>query len=263
VANESHPFSLAGRIALVTAGSRGIGAAIARALGRAGAVVAVNYHRSAADASNVVADVIASGPEAIALQADITNVESVAAMVDGAVAAFGGIDLLVHNAFGSTTDITWRPALESAQTVEAIRNRTATQLGGALHCCRLVVPHMRNRSGGSITFISASGSRNTGVPGGGEVLVAKAALDAVVRTLAVELGPDGIRVNTVAPGMVPTDANAGVHQHALIKDAESRTPLGQVSTPEDVADVVVAFASDATRQVTGAYLPTDGGRVML
>lgn len=252
---------LENRVALVTGASRGIGAAIARTLGRHGAAVAVNYLRSSGRAADVVADIEASGSQAVAVQGDVSDAAS-AERVVRAAQRLGEIDILVCNAFGSTSDIRRRPAVESWESVAAIQRRAGVQLSSTLNCCHLVVPGMRRHGGGSIILIGSSGSR-TGSPRGlGEITVAKSAQDALGRVLAGELGPDGIRVNTVAPGLVPTDANAGEYQAAMISAAEAATPLGRISRPDDVADVVAMLAGDMSRQITGACLNVDGGRNM-
>lgn len=118
---------------------------------------------------------------------------------------------------------------------------------------------MRTRGGSSIVLIGAAGTRSGGAPGLADIAIAKAAQDALGLALARELGPDGIRVNTVAPGLVPTDANAGEHQQQWIDAAAAATPLRRVSRPEDVAAML---AGDGARQVTGAYLAVDGGRTL-
>lgn len=175
----------------------------------------------------------------------------------------GEIDVLVCNAFGPTAGIPRRPVTESWESVTAVERRVAVQLACTLNCVHLVVPGMRANGGGSIVLIGASGSRRGGVPGMAEIAVAKAAQDTVGVILARELGPDGIRVNTVAPGLVPTDANAGEHQPAMIAGAEATTPLRRVSQPQDIADVVAFVAGDASRQVTGEYFSVDGGRSLM
>lgn len=257
---------LAGRVALVTGGSRGIGAGIARALGQQGASVAVNYHRSADAAASVVADIEAAGARAVAVQGDAADADQVAAMIRTASQALGDIDVLVCNTVGDTDNAVER--FMSGKTmamdcVEEILHRTATQLAATLYPCRAVLPGMRRRGGGSIVLIGAAGSRG-GRPEKGiaEIAVAKAAQEAMARSLATELGPDHIRVNTVAPGMIPTDANAGPWQQTMITELAKTTPLGQVGTVADVGDVVVAFAADLTRHVTGAFVGVDGGRAM-
>lgn len=258
--------TLAGRVALVIGGSRGIGAGIAVALAEHGADVAVNYQRSPDAAKQVVAAVEAAGARGVALGADASVESEVAALVEQAAEALGDVDILVCNAAGQTDGAVERyrsGRTDAVQSAREVLDRTATQLAASLLPAREVLPGMRRKGGGSIVFVGATASRGRPLRGTGEITVAKAAQDALARVLAVELGPNGVRVNTVAPGMVPTDANAGPHQEAMIKEFEKTTPLGRVGAVEDVANVVVHLASDLSRHVTGAYIGVDGGNVML
>ncbi len=264
----SHDTSrlLAGRVALVTGASRGNGAAIARALGRHGAAVGVNYLNNAEAAEKVVADIEAAGSRAVAVAGDATGAEGVAKVVARVAAEFGDVDLLVPTVFGPTVDVVER--FRQGLTLilnngDDIQRRVATQLSAVLHATREVVPGMRRKGGGSIVLISATQSRGRPTRGTAEAAVAKAALDTLAKAMAGELGEYGIRVNTVAPGMVPTDSNAGPHQAALIEQMTQTTPLGRVATVEDVADAVVVLSSPLTAHVTGAYVGVDGGRGML
>jgi 3-oxoacyl-[acyl-carrier protein] reductase len=253
------PGLLAGKVALVTGASRGIGAAIARTLGGHGAAVAVNYVHSTERAAQVVADIEAAGARAVPVQGDVSDTAAAERVIREAQ-RLGEIDVLVCNAFGPTTGIRRQPTIGSWESIAAIQQRVAVQLACTLNCIHLLVPGMRARGGGSIILIGSSGSRSGGAPGLAEIAVAKSAQDTAGLTLARELGPDGIRVNTVAPGLVPTDANAGEHQASWIAAAEAATPLRRISQPEDVAHAVALLASDTTRQITGAYLSIDGGR---
>jgi 3-oxoacyl-[acyl-carrier protein] reductase len=195
---------LTGEAALVTGASRGIGAAIATAFGRNGAAVAVNYRHNAAAAEAVVADVTSAGGQAIAVVGDASDDDQVAAMVDTVRARFGDITVLACNAVGDTKGMAERTEL--IDDGRAIRDLVDLQLASTLAACRHVVPGMRHQGHGSIVLIGAAPSRQSGVrPGTARIGVVKAAQDAVARHLAAELGPDGIRVNVVAPGMVPTD----------------------------------------------------------
>jgi 3-oxoacyl-[acyl-carrier protein] reductase len=261
------PALLAGRVALVVGGSRGIGAATARALGAHGACVGVNYHRNPEAAAKVVAEIEASGSRAVSVPGDGSNPEDVAAMVSTVTAALGDISILVCNTVGFV-EANPIERLRAGSTLaidnaDSIKDRSAIQLATTLYPVREVVPGMRRVGSGSIIFVGATASRGRPVRGVAEISVAKAAQDALARALANELGVDGIRVNTVAPGMVPTDANAGPHQETMIAEVGKMTPLGRVASTEDVADVIVALASDLTRHLTGAYLGVDGGRAMM
>lgn len=255
---------LEGRVALVSGASRGIGAAIARAFGRHGAAVAVNYRSNDSAAETVVNDIEKSGARGLAVAADAGDEDQVAAMVEQVTEELGDIDTLVCNAAGGTEEIVERYLAGGSllDGAKIIRERVITQLDSTIYTCRHVVPGMRRRGGGSIVLIGATGTRRSPARGIAETIVAKAAQDAVGRLLAAELGPDDIRVNTVAPGVVPTDANAGEHQQAMIEAASAQSPLGRVTHAENVADAAVALSAGLTRNTTGAYLPVDGGATM-
>ena len=237
------------------------------ALGRQGAAVAVNYRNRAAEAEAVAADIVAGGSRALAIGGDVSEPGEAEQVAKTATAAFGDIDVLVCSAFGSTDGMIerHRPGSSTldAAAIEAVLGRAHVQLAATLYACRAVVPGMRRRGGGSIVLIGAAGSRGGQNAGPAEIVAAKAAQDALARVLAEELGPDRIRVNVIAPGMVPTDANAGQRQEFIMAALGKMTPLGRVAGVDDVADAVLAFATDLTRHVTGAYVPVDGGRILL
>lgn len=251
---------LAGRVALVTGGSRGIGAAAARALGAHGAAVAVNYRSSAAAARSVVADVEAAGTRGIAVPGDAADADDMTRVVDRVTDELGDVDVLVCNVFGETRGIFGHEQPPLLDQLDRVLRRVEIQLSATVHACRLVVPGMRRRGGGSIVVVGSTASRGLPPhPAAAEIAIAKAANDMLARTLAVELGPDGIRVNIVAPGFVATDANAGAQQQEMITATDARTPLGRIAGTDDVAEVIVGYASDLTRHVTGSYTAVDGG----
>ncbi|WET83070.1 SDR family oxidoreductase [Amycolatopsis sp. QT-25] len=255
---------LAGKTALVTGAGRGIGAATARALGRHGASVAVNYHSNVDTADQVVSDIKETGAQAIAVQGDARVPKDVRALVKRTVRELGEIDILVCNVIGDTRNLSSKVGrsvpsfIDSDKGVAGLRGAVLSQLDATLTCCRQVVPGMRRLGGGSIIFIGASVTHNS-APAPAEIAVAKSAQDSVARLLAQQLGPDGIRVNNVAPGFVPTDANAGPHQQTIIEHIAIQTPLQPIIRAEDVANTVVALVGDLTERLTGLFVPVDGG----
>jgi len=244
------------RIVLVTGASRGIGAATARLLAAHGAAVGVNYLQNRAAAEAVVEAITEAGGRAVAIQADVRDQAEVEAMVGRVSDELGFIDTLVSNA---SIQFPVVPFMEYPW--EAFHGKLVGELGAAFFCCRAVAPAMIEARRGCIIAVSSGLSRH---PGHGFCAhsTAKSGLDAFVRALALELGPHGIRVNTVAPGLTITDATSFLPQEA--KDASAHAaPLGRNAEPEDIAGAILAMAADATGFMTGAYLPVSGGSLML
>lgn len=240
------------KVILVTGGSRGIGAAISRLLARNGAAVAVNYFRSEEAARRVVAEIKEKGGVAVAAKADVRSRTQVEAMARKVEASLGPIDTLVLNASISFPVV---PFLKFPW--EEFEAKLTGELKAAFFPCKAVVPAMVQRKRGCIIGISSGLSRVVG-EGFCAHSTAKSGLDAFMKSLALELGPKGIRVNVVAPGLTETDATAFLSKKE--KDVYAHmTPLRRNGLPEDVAGAVLFFASEEARFISGTYLPVSGG----
>ncbi|MBI2320661.1 MAG: 3-oxoacyl-ACP reductase FabG [Chloroflexi bacterium] len=250
-------MQLAGRVALVTGGSRSIGRAIVLALADAGADVAVNYVARADAAAAVVAAVQAQGRQAIPVRADTTDRAAVIRMVNEVCSALGRVDILVSNAGVMPR----APLLEIAE--EDWDRVLDVDLKGYFLVGQAVARSMVERGvRGAIVNVSSTSEQVPGV-GFAHYCVAKAGVAMLTKQMALELAPHGIRVNRVCPGLVETDLN----RH-ILADAETRgrrlaaIPLGRLGRPEDIAAAVVWLASDAAAYVTGAAVFVDGGRTV-
>lgn len=242
---------LAGKVAVVTGASKGIGAATARALADAGAAVVVNYASSKDGADRVVADITAKGGKAVAVQADVGKSEDVRKLFEETRKAFGKADILVNNA-----GVYQFQAIDDLSEEEFHRHFNTNVLGLAT---REAVKLFGN-SGGSIINIT-SVAANAAFPQSSVYSATKAALDSATRVLAAELGPRNIRVNSIAPGAIVTEGfeAAGLKDSDLEKGAVAGTPLGRIGQPDDIARVAVFLASDESGWITGERLQTSGG----
>jgi len=244
----------AGKVALVTGGSRGIGRAIALKLAGEGARVVVNYQRNAAAAQEVVDAIRAGGGEAIAVQADVSKLDQAQALVKAALEAFGRLDILVNNA-GTTRDNLI--ALMKEEDWDVV---LTTNLKSGWNMCKAASRvMMKQRYGRIVNITSVSGLAGQG--GQSNYSASKAGVVGLTKALAKELGGRNITVNAVAPGYVPTDLTADLP--AEMKDLMIKmTPLGRAGTGEDIANAVAFLASDEASFITGQTLSVDGGLVM-
>lgn len=243
-----------GRRALVTGAGRGIGAAIALELARGGCDVAV-LDLGAFDGAEVIAASIRHmGRRALALKADVTDLAAAEAAVAATVTALGGLDFLICNA-GITRDaVIWKMAEEAWDQVLDVN------LKGCFSFCRAAAPVFRaQRHGRIVTIASINGLR--GKFGQANYAASKAGVVALTKTLARELGPSGVNVNCVAPGMVTTEMTAGLPAGAKER-ARLESALGRVAQPEDIAGVVGFLCSAKSRHVTGEVIKVDGGQYL-
>jgi 3-oxoacyl-[acyl-carrier protein] reductase len=244
---------LAGKTALVTGASKGIGASIAKHLAAEGASVVVNYSSDQAGADRVVSEITTAGGKAVAVKANVAEPAEIESLVAESVKAFGGIDILINNAgvyqFAPLEEI----------TPELFHRQFNINVLGLLLTTQAAVRHFP-AGGGAIVNISSVVS-TLGLPGGSVYGGTKAAVDAATRSLAKELGPRGIRVNSINPGMVGTEgtATAGIDGSDFQKSVIATTPLGRIGVPQDIATAAVFLASSDSSWITGETLFISGG----
>lgn len=244
---------LAGKVAVVTGASKGIGAEIARKLAADGAAVVVNYSSSKEGAERVVADIKKKGGQAIAVQANLAKPAEVKRLFDETKKTFDKVDILVNNAgvyeFGKVGEI----------TPEHFHKMFDLNVLGLILATQEAVRHMGSDGGSIINIGSVAG--DSAPPTFSVYSATKAAVDAVTRSLAQELGPQKIRVNTVNPGMIETEGThtAGIIESEFKTATVAQTPLGRIGQPQDVAPVVAFLASPDSAWVTGEKIYVSGG----
>jgi 3-oxoacyl-[acyl-carrier protein] reductase len=240
---------LSNKVALVTGGSRGIGAAIARRLAAEGATVAITYSSSPDKANEVVESIVAGGGQAIAIQADSANAAAVRNAVDETVRTFGRIDVLVNNAgiagFSTFED----------QKIEDFDRMVDVNVKGVFVAAQAASRHMNE--GGRIVNIGSVVGERVGLSGISVYSMTKAAVAGLTRGLARDLGPRGITVNTVQPGPIDTDMNPADGDFA--KMVTSMIPVGHYGQADDIASLVAYLAGPEAGFLTGASLNVDGG----
>jgi 3-oxoacyl-[acyl-carrier protein] reductase len=243
---------LTGKVAVVTGASKGIGAAIAQHLAAEGAAVIVNYASSKQGADKVVAEIARKGGKAVAVQADVAKAEDIRRLFAETKKTFGGVDILVNNAgiyeFAALNEI----------TPEHFHKQFNLNVLGLLLATREAVRYFGN--GGSVinirSVVATAAPPNTAV-----YSATKAAVDAVTRSLAKELGPKKIRVNAINPGMVETEGThaQGIPDSEFRRQVEAQTPLGRIGQPSDIGPAAVFLASSDSDWITGETLYIAGG----
>lgn len=251
--NNHQSTKLAGKVAVVTGASKGIGASIAKQLGAEGASVVVNYASSKSGADKVVAEITSNGGKAMAVQGDVAKKSDIDRLFAETRKAFGRLDILVNNAgiyaFGPLETV----------TEEQFHSQFNLNVLGLLLASQKAV-ELFDSSGGSIINVSSVVGVSP-LPGASVYSASKAAVDAITKSLAKELGPKKIRVNSINPGMIETEGvqAAGFLESDFRKQVEAQTPLGRIGRPNDVATVAAFLASPDSGWVSGETLMVAGG----
>jgi 3-oxoacyl-[acyl-carrier protein] reductase len=249
--------SVNGRVALVTGGSRGIGAAVSRLLAARGMRVVVNYRSSQSEADEVVASIKDAGGQAMAARADVRDEAAVHDMVERIGATFGEVEVLVHNAL-----IPYAIKTFEEMSWDELGGKIDQEMHAAFTVTKAVLPGMTAHGYGRIVYLGTALARQ---PRERMIAlgVAKAALSQFARYVALEMGPRGITVNVVAPGAVgsTTIANAALNEETQRRLA-AQTALGRIATPDDVANAVAFYAGDDSGFITGTTAPVNGGLSM-
>ena len=246
---------LQGKTAIISgaAGERGIGYATARTFAAQGARVAILD----LDGTGAKRAAAALGEQHLGLSCDVTDRTDCARAVSDVVAAFGMVDILINNAGITQAIKVWDIDPESWDRIQDVNLR------GVLYLSQAIMPHMRERKQGAIACMSSvSAQRGGGILGGAHYSAAKAGVLGLAKAMARELGPDGIRVNCVTPGLIQTDINAGkISDESRVKILEG-IPIGRLGVPQDVANIFLFLASDLSAYVTGAVIDVNGGMLI-
>lgn len=247
-------IDLAGKTALVTGGSRGIGRACCAMLARAGARVAVNYRVEQPSADTLVERIRASGGEAFALAADVARADEAEMMVEEAASRFGRLDILVNNAG------IWKGGPVEEISDGEWSEMVGVNLTGTFHVIRAAVPHMKRTGGRIVNISSTAGQRGESLHS--HYAATKGAIISLTKSLAVELASSGITTNCVAPGWVETDMTHEALRGGDSKEILATIPLARAGRPEEIAAAVVFLASDLASYVNGEILNVNGGSVL-
>jgi 3-oxoacyl-[acyl-carrier protein] reductase len=247
-------INLSNQVMLITGASRGIGRATAQMAAKAGATVAINYRQAKAEAESLVTEIIKNGGKAAAFQADVGKYHEVEKMVNAVLKPFGQIDILVNNAG------IWTYGAIDTMPEEVWDETMAANLKSIYNCCRLVVPHMKARRRGKIINISSTAGQR-GEAFHSHYAATKGAIISFTKSLAPELAPYNILVNSVAPGWVATDMS----NDAIAEEGEKITkiiPLRRPGTAEEIAGPILFLASDLASYITGEIFNINGGNVL-
>jgi NAD(P)-dependent dehydrogenase (short-subunit alcohol dehydrogenase family) len=249
---EAMTEDFTGKIALVTGGGSGIGAATCRAFAAAGAQVAI-LDRNAAAAEAVVSEITRHNGHAAAYALDVVDRDAFARLTEGVTEAWGGIDILVNGAGTTVRRMIGEMGAEDWDRVIAVN------LTGAFNGIQAVLPHMRARGGGAIVNIASIAGQRISFGGTANYSASKAGLLGLTRHAAYELAPEGIRVNAVCPGPTATPFGGAIPSEENKAARARKIPLGRMCEPEDIADPILFLAGHAARMITGVALTVDGG----
>jgi 3-oxoacyl-[acyl-carrier protein] reductase len=249
-------LGLKDKVALITGASRGIGAASAKALAHHGTTVVINYIKSKDKAEELLDEIKTAGGKGMVFQADVRDQGAVNGMVESTLEEFGKIDVLVNNAninfpIRPFTELTW----------DQIEAKILGEMKALYNCSQAVLKDMMNRKSGKLIFVSSSLSRFPGY-GFSAHAAAKSAMDSMAKVMATELGPMGLTVNVVGPGLTLTDATAGQPKE-VHEQIAGITPLRRLGMPDDIAGVVLFLASSLSDYLSGEYIPVTGGSFMI
>ena len=249
-------LGLKDKVAIITGASRGIGAASAKALAHHGATVVINYIKSKDKAEALSEKITNGGGKAMVFKADVREQDAVDAMVESTLKEFGKIDILVNNA---NINFPIKPFVELEW--DQIEAKILGEMKALYNCSQAVLKDMMGRESGKLIFVSSSLSRFPGF-GFSAHAAAKSAMDSMAKVMAMELGPMGVTVNVVGPGLTLTDATAGQPKEVHDQIA-AITPLRRLGLPNDIAGVVLFLASSLSDYLSGEYIPVTGGSFMI
>lgn len=249
------PYGLQGQVALVTGGGRGIGAAIAAVLAEGGSRVLI-ANRTASAGEDVAAALRARGLDAQAMACDIGRREEAERAVAEAVAIFGALDIVVHNAAVNP----W--ASIDAMTDEQLEQTLAVNLKACFWLARAAVPHLRERGGGRLLFTSSVTGPRVAMPGSAHYAASKAGMNGFIRTAAIEYARAGITVNGVEPGYIAKQGGSLLSNPEKAARIARHIPAGELGRPEDIAYAMRFLASPAARYITGQTIVVDGGSTL-